>query len=496
MLHTLTKEKFLTLASQKNYVAIYKEFIADTFTPISAFESLVKKDDVAMLLESGLKFKESGSYSFIGTHPYATLQTKNGTTTITHKKQQTISSDPPLKSLRQFHDNFSCTSDEHGTLAGHMMGYLAYDAVRYFEEIPNHHKDDPTIPDILFHFYRTNLIFNHETNKILIAIVVEVGEDERFANGSYEMACTEIDAIISKLQQSSPSISIPTSESPSRDDTFQTDCDDAQYEKKVQQVKKFIQAGDIFQLVLSRTFSKPIRATPLAIYRILRYSNPTPYLFYLTQPHFTLFGASPEKVVSLQNREVTIAPIAGTVPVSDEESTEMLLQKLRNDPKEQAEHMMLVDLARNDIGAVCTPGSVHVSELMVGERLTHVMHLVSYVKGKLAPQYDAFDLLKSAFPAGTLSGAPKIRAMTLIDELESSKRHLYGGAICKIDAAGNLDSCIIIRSGVVKNNVVHVRAGGGIVFDSDPLAEANETRSKAKGVFRSVLAAELAIKNK
>ena len=209
----------------------------------------------------------------------------------------------------------------------------------------------------------------------------------------------------------------------------------------------------------------------------------------------TLFGASPEKVVSLQNNIVTIAPIAGTVPVTDE-STDVLLKKLRDDPKERAEHMMLVDLARNDIGAVCEPGSVHVSELMVGERLTHVMHLVSYVKGKLAEPYDAFDLLKSAFPAGTLSGAPKIRAMELIDQLESSKRHLYGGAICKIDSDGNLDSCIVIRSGVVQEGVVRVRAGGGIVFDSDPTAEAAETRNKAKGVFKSVMSAEYGVRQK
>lgn len=491
MFHALSKTQFLELAAQKNYVAIYREFIADTFTPISAFESLVKKDDTAMLLESGLKFKESGSYSFIGADPYATLHTKNGVTTITTPTQKTTATEPPLNLLRAFHKNFSCISDEHGLLAGHMMGFLAYDAVRYFEKIPDLHVDDPTIPDILFHFYRTNLIFNHETNKILVSIVAEISAD---ASIVYDQACIEIDAIISKLQQSSPSISIPTlAPEPSlNNDSFQTDCDDVAYQEKVRQVKKFIKAGDVFQLVLSRTFFKPITATPLSIYRILRYSNPTPYLFYITMPNLTLFGASPEKVVSMQDRLVTIAPIAGTVAVSDVsgESTEALLKKLRDDPKERAEHMMLVDLARNDIGAVCEPGSVHVSELMVGERLTHVMHLVSYVKGKLAAKYDAFDLLKSAFPAGTLSGAPKIRAMALIDELESSKRHLYGGAICKIDAAGNLDSCIVIRSGVVKDGVVRVRAGGGIVFDSDPSAEAAETRNKAKGVFKSVITAE------
>jgi anthranilate synthase component 1 len=487
MFHTFTKTEFLELAQKKNYIAVYKELLADTLTPISALESLVKEGDTAMLLESGLKFNESGSYSFIGVHAYASFQTKNGITHITHKGEQTSSDKAPLALLREFHQHFSCINDRHSKLAGHMMGFLAYDAVRYFEEIPDRHTDDASIPDILFHFYHTNLIFNHETNKLLVSVIVD-------ADSTYEKACEEIEEIIKRLQQSSPSLSTLSNRAPEipLEEAFQTDCDDETYQEKVRLAKKFIQAGDVFQLVLSRTFYKSIKSTPLTIYRILRHSNPTPYLFYLSMPDITLFGASPEKVVSMQDKMITIAPIAGTVSVGNE-STEVLLKKLRDDPKERAEHMMLVDLARNDIGAVCEPGSVHVSELMMGERLTHVMHLVSYVKGKLAAQYDAFDLLKSAFPAGTLSGAPKIRAMELIDELESSKRHLYGGAVCKIDSDGNLDSCIVIRSGVVQNGVVRVRAGAGIVFDSDPATEALETRNKAKGVFKSVISAEAGV---
>jgi anthranilate synthase component 1 len=485
MFRTLSKEEFLVLATKKPYVAVYKELMADTFTPISALESLVvKENNTAMLLESGLKFHESGSYSFLGINPYATFMTKNGVTTVIHGDEQNSYQDTPLPLLRNFHQKFSCVHDEHSKLVGQMMGFLAYDAVHYFEQIPDHHVDDSNIPDILFHFYRINLVFNHETNKILIAVIAESTSD-------YEKAYADIENIIEQLQQSSPSISLSTyaADANLNPNDFQTDCDDAQYEEKVRRAKEFIHSGDVFQLVLSRTFFRPIKSTPLSIYRILRHSNPTPYLFYLTMPELILFGASPEKVVSMENKVVTIAPIAGTIPVTDE-STEILAQRLRDDPKEHAEHMMLVDLARNDIGAVCEPGSVYVSDLMVGERLTHVMHLVSYVKGKLAAKYDAFDLLKSAFPAGTLSGTPKIRAMELIDELESSKRHLYGGAICKIDSEGNLDSCIVIRSGVVKGGVVHVRAGAGVVFDSNPAAEALETRNKAKGVFKSVMAAE------
>jgi len=488
MFNNLTQSAFLKLAEKNRYVAVYKELLADTFTPISAFESLAQKNHPAMLLESGLKFKESGSYSFIGTDPYATFETKNSTTVITSNKKQTSHTENPLSLLRQFHHDFKCASDPQGKLAGHMMGFLAYDAVRYFEKIPDRHTDNKNIPDILFHFYRTNLIFNHETGKALLAIIVEINADP---DTIYIKACAEIDQLITTLhaQRSSTSVSANQHNNLLEENVFETDCTDQEFEERVTQAKKYIYAGDVFQLVLSRTFSTPIKSTPLDIYRILRHSNPTPYLFYVTTPTLTLFGASPEKVVSMENKQVTIAPIAGTVPTISDESTDTLLKKLRDDPKECAEHMMLVDLARNDIGAVCEPGSVHIAELMIGQRLTHVMHLISYVKGKLSSQYDAFDLLKSAFPAGTLTGAPKIRAMELIDELESSKRHLYGGAVCKIDPEGNLDSCIVIRSGVVQDNVVRVRAGAGIVFDSKPAAEAAETRSKAKGVFKSVMAA-------
>ncbi len=487
MFNALKQENFLALAKNNQYVCVYKELIADTFTPMSTIECLVTTGETAMLLESALKFHESGSYSFIGIEPYATFLTKNGVTNITVDGNTKSLTGDPLVLLREFQHHYHPAVDTHGKLAGHMLGFLAYDAIRYVEQLPNRHKDDTAIPDILFHFFRKYLVFNHDTNKLLVAVITPTNAD---AVQHYAHAQAEIDRMIQLLRTSSPSISIPASVDAALDDgVFQTDCDDAAFREKVRQAKAYIQAGDAFQIVISRTFSRPITTSPLAIYRMLRYNNPTPYMFYLTTPAFTLLGASPEKVVSIQDRVVTIAPIAGTAPVADKADAELLAQ-LRDDPKQRAEHMMLVDLARNDIGAVCEPGSVHVSELMQGERLTYVMHLVSYVKGKLATQYDAFDVLKTVFPAGTLSGAPKIGAMEIIDELENSKRHLYGGAICKVDGEGNLDSCIIIRSGLVKDDVVYVRAGGGIVYDSDPQDEADETRHKARGVFRAIIAAE------
>lgn len=489
MFHVLTEAQFQALAQHHRYVVVYKELIADTFTPISALECLVKGGETAMLLESALKFNESGSYSFLGMQPYATFQTRNGITQIQDADGTQSHTGDPLTLLRKFHQDYCAGSDENSQLTSHMMGFLTYDAVRYFEQLPNRHHDDADIPDIAFHCYRRQLIFNHETHKIIIAVITPTAGDHQQL---YAKANAEIEEMIVQLRRSSPSIAIPAivdESTPVNTTEFKTDCDDDNFAEKVQQAKQFIQAGDAFQIVLSRSFKRPLHTSPLAVYRILRYSNPTPYMFYVTRPEFTLLGASPEKVVSVENRLVTIAPIAGTVPVNDKSDAE-LLAELRDDPKQRAEHLMLVDLARNDIGAVCVPGSVQVAELMCGERLTHVMHLVSYVKGRLAPEHDAFDLLKATFPAGTLSGAPKIRAMEIIDELENSKRHLYGGAICKIDSHGNLDSCIIIRSGLIKDGMVQVRAGAGVVHDSEPQAEADETRHKAKGVFKAVIAAE------
>ncbi|HVV67854.1 MAG TPA: anthranilate synthase component I family protein [Gammaproteobacteria bacterium] len=488
MFYSLTKSQFLQLAQQKKYIAVHREVLADTFTPIAVFESLVPENSHAMLLESGLKFRESGSFSFIGYHPYATFATKNGTTQITFGKQIESHQHAPLELLREFQQRFHCVSDTKAKLAGHMMGFFAYDAVRYFENIPDCHADDENLPDILFHFYRINFVFDHDSNKLLIAIIAQVDSTPEAA---YDQANAELENIIMQLKQSSPSVSLTTHSLDIRAEErlFTTDCDDAAYEHQVMAAKKYIRAGDAFQIVLSRSFSKPLKTPPMNIYRILRHSNPTSYMFYFTAPHFTVFGASPEKLVSVQDGKVTIAPIAGTASVT-EEATEIIAQRLRDDDKECAEHMMLVDLGRNDIGGVCIPGTVKVSDLMTALRLTHVVHLVSYVRGQLAQDFDAFDVLKAAFPAGTLSGAPKIRAMEIIDELEASKRHFYGGAVCKFDALGNMDSCIMIRSGVIKEGVITVRAGAGLVYDSDPIKEAEETRHKARGVMRAVALAE------
>ncbi len=486
MFHSITKSNFLSLAQQHPYVTVYQEFLADTLTPITVLECLSQKNSLGILLESGLK-GTNNDFSFIGFQPYATFVTTKGVTTFSTPILAENYQSSPLTLLRQFQQRFHCISDEHSQLAGQMMGFLSYDAIRHFEKLPDQHLANSDLPDILFHFYRINLIFDHTKNKLLLAIVTQPGVGAQ-AELVYEQAQQEIALLIQSIQQFTPSIpSLPTQQyniSSSHAD-FATDCSDDQYQEKVKLAKSFISAGDAFQIVLSRTFFKKVDSTPLAIYRTLRYSNPTPYMFYFTTPEYTLLGASPEKLVSLKEKNVTIAPIAGTLPTNQDSET--LLTQLLNDKKQCAEHIMLVDLARNDIGSICEPGSVHVSKLMHDQHLTHLIHLVSYVEGKLAKEYDVFDLIKAVFPAGTLSGAPKIRAMEIIDGLENSKRHLYGGAICKIDRLGNLDSCIIIRSGLIQNGMIQIRAGAGIVFDSKPEEESAETRHKALSVMQAVI---------
>ncbi len=489
MFHRLTLQQFLEFAQPGKYVVVYRELLADTITPISAFETLSAQDHSGIILESGLRSQTSGAYSFLGLDPYASfISQESQTRIITPQGTESYATQEPLTLLRQFQQRFHSVSDAPGLLAGQMMGFFSYDAVRYFEAIPNRHADASALPEILFHFYTVNLVFNHELDKLLLAVVVEINDSPE---AIYAAAQAKLQQIIDTLQQATPTVAaVPPAQPTVPAESFETDCDDAQFQHMVEQAKSYIHAGDAFQIVLSRTFYKPLKIAPLSVYRFLRYSNPTPYMFYLFSPDLVIFGASPEKLVSLEDRLVTIAPIAGTVPLNAEMSSEVLAEELRQDEKERAEHMMLVDLARNDIGALCEPGSVKVASLMCAQKLTHVVHLVSYVNGILAAQYDAFDLIKMTFPAGTLSGAPKIRAMEIIDELETSKRHIYGGAICKIDSAGNLDSCITIRTAMVKDGIIRVRAGAGIVFDSLPQKEAAETRHKAKGVLQAVALAE------
>jgi len=438
--------EFIQAARDFSKIALFRELSADHLTPVQAFVAVGGN----CLLESGED--SAGKHSYIGTDPIETL------------------SDPKegLKALRVMQGKVY-VKHPLALYAGGLIGFVAYDAIRSIEKIPDRHRHQKTMPDILFSLYRTSVVFDHRSGRMLLGQIVEVGPDPA---ADYARGCQELDELEKKLVAS---VSLPVL-SESGDGCVMEEIGDVAYERIVEKAKLQILEGEVFQVVPSRTFRTSCKSA-LSLYRRLRSQSSAPYLFYFDLGDRQIVGASPEKLISVQDRVVESTPIAGTRPAGADPA------ELLSDPKERAEHLMLVDLARNDLGAVCETGSVFVKELMQVRHFPRLMHIVSRVEGTLREDLDAIDALMAAFPAGTLTGAPKIRAMELIDALEPSRRGLYGGAIVAIDHAGNLDSCIAIRMGIVEKNELSVRAGAGIVYDSDPAKEAQETRLKASNIL-------------
>lgn len=487
MLQQLSLEAFLALSKTSKRVAVYHEISADRLTPIGIATCLSSEMRNGVILESGLHHQDAGRYSFITFDPIAQLTVQNGRV-LRRVGDETITCDThPFTALRQLLSELSCQTQHQSAECIHgAVGFITYDAIRLFEAIPNQHVSENPLPDMLFNFYRTALVFDHLQQKLHISTVVEVGEDLKQI---YQDAQEKISALVKKI--STPIQNNP--ETPAKtQNAFPTEVDvsDDAFMQLVKEAKRYIINGDAFQIVLSRCFKKQYRTSPFNIYRALRSISPAPYMFYFPFEDNFILGASPEKLIQVRDGEVTINPIAGTRRRTQQRQDEEIAQELLNDPKEHAEHMMLVDLARNDLGAVCQPGSVTVSNLLQVKHFSHVSHITSEVTGQLSENKDALDALAAVFPAGTLSGAPKIRAMQIVDELETSKRGMYGGAICRLDAQGNLDSCIAIRMAVLRDGVATVRTGAGIVYDSDPQSEANETRQKAQGVLDAITFAE------
>lgn len=470
MFKKLTLEQFVELAKEENKIAVFQEVSGDRITPISAFEALGDEAQDAAILESGSVNGVNGRYSFICLDPIA----------------QAVDFVELRKQLAQYHCH---TEHPLSKLIGGAVGFVSYDAIRLFEDIPDSHPNQDQLPDVLFKFYRTNIAFDHQSRKVVISTLAEVNAD---AKQAYDLAFQKIEQLIAKIFTANSQPNKTTGLSPNKDsDGVQISMDDEYFKNIVQKAKQYIVAGDIFQVVLSRCFRKKYSGNPFDIYRALRITNPSPYMFYLEHDGTFIIGSSPEKLVSIENGIVESHPIAGTRPRGQNAVEDAQLAKdLLADEKEIAEHTMLVDLARNDIGAVCKPGSVKVKDFKMIRNFSRVMHIASVVEGTLSEDKDALDALQAAFPAGTLSGAPKIRAMEIIDELETSRRGLYGGAICHIDNQGNLDSCIAIRMAVLKDGVATVQAGAGIVYDSDPQTEAEETRHKVKAVLEAIQLAE------
>ncbi|MBM3935235.1 MAG: anthranilate synthase component I [SAR202 cluster bacterium] len=466
------------LSGQGNLVPVYREINADLETPVSAYLK-VARPPYSFLLESVEGGERTARYSFIGTDPQHVVRTGPGTE---------LGEIDPLVPVQQLLAKYRMVqAPDQPRFNGGMVGYLSYDAVRYFESLPSPSADSLKVPESVFMLTTTFLIFDHVKYKIRVVSHAHINGDVRKA---YNDATKRIDDIISRL---SGPVKPPQNGRIAPNDTpaITHNMTRERYDEIVKKTKEYILAGDIIQAVLSQRLRRPTTAHPFNIYRALRAINPSPYMYYLQLDDFQIVGASPEMLVQVDRGTVATRPIAGTRPRGKTQEQDLQNEKdLLADEKERAEHIMLVDLGRNDVGRVCRPGTVKVTDLMVIERYSHVMHIVSHVTGKLRDECTAYDALRACFPAGTLSGAPKIRAMEIIAEFEPEKRGPYGGAVGYFDFTGNMDTAITIRTMVVKDGVAHVQAGGGIVFDSVPQTEYEETLHKASAQLRAIEQAE------
>lgn len=484
-------DKFRTLANTGNLIPVYREIMADLDTPVSAFKKL---DDgqFSYLLESIEGGEKWGRYSFLGSSPSVVIRSKGNQVEIIKDGIATSRNAPdPMACIRELLARYTPVEvDGLPRFFGGAVGYLGYDMVRHFEQLPNEKPASLDAFDSYFMITDTIVIFDTMRQKIKVVSNAHIDEGIT-PQQAYLRATEKIEAIIERLRAP---LAPSASAIPRKAVEFKSNITREEFEASVEKSKEYVRSGDIIQVVLSQRFSGELSADPLDIYRVLRTLNPSPYMFFLRLEDTIIAGASPEVMVRKEGRHVELRPIAGTRPRgATPEADAMLAEELLADPKERAEHVMLVDLGRNDLGRVCTTGSVTVSELMLIERYSHVMHIVSNVQGELSDDRDAFDLVRATFPAGTLSGAPKIRAMQIIDELEPVRREIYGGAVGYFSFSGNMDLCITIRTLVIKDGKVYLQAGAGIVADSDPAAEWQETVNKGMAVIRAVETAERGI---
>lgn len=482
------RDIFYTLAEKGNLIPVYQEIMADMDTPVSAFRKL---DDgrFSYLLESIEGGEKWGRYSFLGSSPSLIVRSKgNVVETIENNVTTTVTADDPLACIRDVLARFSPVEVKGlPRFFGGAVGYLGYDMVRHFEYLPT---DKPALIDAYDSYFLitdTIVIFDNMCQKIKVVSNAHLNSGIS-PEQAYDEATKKIEAIVQRLRTPLPA----EKKSPSgRQIELKSNVSREKYEASVEKAKEYVRAGDIIQVVPSQRFSGELSADPFDIYRVMRTLNPSPYMFFLRLDDTVIVGASPEVMVRKEGKRVELRPIAGTRPRgATTEEDARLAEELLSDPKERAEHVMLVDLGRNDLGRVCTTGSVSVTELMVIERYSHVMHIVSNVQGELERNLDAFDLVRATFPAGTLSGAPKVRAMQIIDELEPMRREIYGGAVGYFSFSGNMDLAITIRTLVIKDGMVHLQAGGGVVADSDPAAEWQETVNKAMAARRAIEIAE------
>ena len=477
-----TFEEFKELAQRGTFVPVCKEIVADLLTPVSAFLKIAEHSQYAFLLESVEGGEQVGRYSFLGKDPFLILRSRAGRTIVERPSEISESDKPFVGALRDLmaglHSPFVPGLPR---FTGGAVGYFGYDAAAWFEPVtlqPTAEVDD----EAGFMLFDTVLAFDHVRHRILVIANARItGDDDleslyQFARAKIDFVERELDRTLSKSAQAR-----------SRPVEIRSNVEREQFEGMVRTAKEYIAAGDIYQVVLSQRFETCFDADAFMVYRALRHVNPSPYMYFLRMGERAIVGSSPEMLVRVEGQRIETHPIAGTRPRGRTEEEDLrLADELKRNEKERAEHVMLVDLGRNDLGRVSTYGSVRVPTYMALERYSHVMHLVSIVEGQLSDRRDRLDALVACFPAGTVSGAPKVRAMEIIAELENRRRGVYAGAVGYLDFAGNLDFCITIRTVVIENGRAFVQAGAGIVADSNPAAEYEETRDKARAVIQAL----------
>ncbi len=477
-------EEFKELAQRGTFVPVCKELVADLLTPVSAFLKIAEDADYAFLLESVEGGEHVGRYSFLGKDPFLILRSRQDTTTIERAGVVTAAEQPFVETLRGLMADFrSPFVPGLPRFTGGAVGYFGYGAASWFEPVLGdlgHGADEADTAG--FMVFDTVLAFDHVQHRILIIANARITPDDDLES-LYQFACAKIQFLERELERN---LSISRAEM-RRPLEVTSNHTRERFEEQVRKAKEHIAAGDIYQVVLSQRFEAEVDADPFTVYRALRHVNPSPYMYFIRMAGISVVGSSPEMLVRVEGLRVETHPIAGTRRRGKTaEEDVQLAEELKRNEKERAEHVMLVDLGRNDVGRVCEYGSVRVPQFMGLERFSHVMHLTSIVEGRLAADRDRLDALVSCFPAGTVSGAPKVRAMQIIRDLEPSGRGIYAGAVGYLDFAGNLDFCIAIRTVIMSGGKAYVQAGAGIVMDSNPTAEFDETRDKAKALLHAL----------
>lgn len=487
-------EKFKELSSTGNIVPVYREILADTDTPVSALMKISTGEN-AFLFESVEGGEKWGRYSLLGTAPRMVIRSRGRRVEIIENGKKREVEGDPIEVLREIMAKYKAVEIEGvARFSGGAIGYMGYDTIRHIERLPDTAPKDLDTDDFYFIFTDTFVLFDNIEHKIQVisnAYIPDGGDTDDI----YAATVTKIENLIETLRTGSVANSRIDEKRQNKakkgekgpNKPIKSNFEKAEFLASVEKIKEYIVEGDVIQTVLSQRFSTELDVAPFDIYRALRVVNPSPYMFYLALDDVTLVGSSPEVLVRVEGTDVSVNPIAGTRPRGKTRAEDMRLEKeLLADPKERAEHIMLVDLGRNDLGRVCATGSVKVDKFMEVERYSHVMHIVSTVTGRLREGTDSFDALRAAFPAGTLTGAPKIRAMEIIEELEPCKRGIYGGSVGYLSYTGNSDMCIAIRTLVITNGMIYIQAGAGIVADSVPQSEYEETENKARGMLKAI----------